>query len=253
MASRLLSRIWRLRGSPWHFSISVDSRYCSSDPSDTVLEALDAFATELETAPAPPRTPPDAFATTRTARQTLARKPPGVRPAGTCCRSRERSSLVMTRDADGVSRTTLLGRSLCSLPAVLTSSGPGRAPGPFQSRPVVWSSVAVGGPADFSGEPPCDRRRDHSACRPRVAPAHTAGDSVSPAQSCGGAREEPRVRERRALVRAARLGRAEAVVVLCGAERVNRATVAVSLPMTTASERAGRGWGGPRRSQRCVA
>jgi hypothetical protein len=65
--------------------------------------------------------------------------------------------------------------------------------------------------------PTCDRRRDHSACRPRVAPACVAG-KWSSACSSAVAREK-RARDRRALVRAARLGRAEVVVGRCRARR----------------------------------
>jgi hypothetical protein len=210
----------------------------------------DALVTRSKSAPTPPR------------------KPPAARCAAARCRSRERSSLVMTRDADGVSRTTLLGLR----PAVLVARehalaefrslrsrnrrrGAVERPAPFSPTRFAGHPVVVGGPAGSAaaylrpsarplGLPASGRASPPSAdsgSSPAVARARNRLRERSARRAARrGASRQP-LRERRALVRAARLGRAEAVMVLCGAGRVNRATVVfVSSVVTTVSQRAAR-------------
>jgi hypothetical protein len=92
-----------------------------------------------------------------------------------------------TQKAPGRStRRDLLCSSLASLAVVLAASGRAERSAPFSPARFPARPVVVGGPAGFSVAPTRDRRRDHSACQPRVAPAHPAGLR---AQFCGGARD----------------------------------------------------------------
>jgi hypothetical protein len=172
---------------------------------------LIGLATELGAVPTPPRKPPDALDTTSEPAPPPSRKPPDARPAASRCAPRSLRSLRCLLPRGGVER-----------------------PAPFGPTRVCGPTSVGGGPAGFSVGPTCDRRRDPSACRPRLAPAHPAGVR-SDACSLRWRARRPRVRERRALVCAARVERAEVVAVRSGAVRPRYGSLLVRTHTRTAT------------------
>jgi hypothetical protein len=176
----------------------------------------------------------------------------------------------MTRDADGVSRTMLLGRSLRSLPAVLVTRehalaefrslrsrnlrrGTVERPGPFQPRPAVWSHERRRWTSQFQRRaylPPSARPLGLSASG-RASPFGWCWVGTPRSAVARATPSSPRAKrvvnsETRTVSPAAEAGEGRGCgAVLCGAG--HRPTVVSSSAVTPEPYRAGRGGGGTER------